>query len=705
MRNLQFVLSSSETQTQLFKASARRRIWSLAKVITNHRGLEWFLVGVVIAAGLAFRWANLDAIGFWCDEAESSINALTILQKGYPTDHYLGLPIYENTLVKPWPDSPEYEFKDISYSDKGVAVYHGWFPLYAIAASFALQHLHPDQPKASVEAKYKLEDWKRITRAGRLPGVVFGGIFLVFAFIAGTAFYGRDAGWIALLSLSFHPGHAWLSTQARYYSAALAISTGCCLMVWMMVSKRRWRDFLVGSLLFVLLFHTHLLSFAVACTMFGLLLPIIIYRNPRDLVKIAAFGAIVAAGTVPWFFLTDFYRHQIGIPRGWSLVSLPADFLHFPPCEPIMLGIPCLFALLVLVAWASSSVPARVKAPLLDSLLPLSFLAAWAACGYALFLLFMPAASFFNINISYWGPGHLVIPVIAAALIRAALARFLRQSPSTVHPAADEVLACGISSPFIATFNESFPMWAMAAGLLLAAWYSLDSPTKPGTQWFDLNQIASRLRAMNLQKDTRFYASPGDNLVLSFYMGLPIQSIAPVRKKFLDSYPGDVVLVQRRVFDRDPGAIGPKELETAAAQSGHSLSGPDAEVLSALLRTRDFRQTVVRNVTGAPAVVENVPSFAATAYQRHEEQSRVDAARIASSLMTRGFPIANYIEFGEVFCYRFVDPNSRRGPKLNYAARLRGAQSYVLTQSGTLIYRSPGRRPRDAGGIDFTFVK
>jgi hypothetical protein len=113
--------------------------------------------------------------------------------------------------------------------------------------------------------------------------------------------------------------------------------------------------------------------------------------------------------------------------------------------------------------------------------------------------------------------------------------------------------------------------------------------------------------------------------VLSFYTGLPFQSIAPVRKTFLDRYPGDVVLVERGIFYWDPGAIGPKELETAAAQSGQRLSGEDAEGLSARLRSRDFRQTVVSHVADEPAIPEQVPSFAAAAYLRFQDQSRAAA--------------------------------------------------------------------------------
>jgi hypothetical protein len=100
--------------------------------LSRRRALEAALVLLVIAAAVARRVEFLDYRPFWVDEAESSINALTILQHGVPVDHYLGIPIYENTLVKPWPGNPEYEFKDISYSERGLATYHGWLPLYSM---------------------------------------------------------------------------------------------------------------------------------------------------------------------------------------------------------------------------------------------------------------------------------------------------------------------------------------------------------------------------------------------------------------------------------------------------------------------------------------------------------------------------------------------------------------------------------------------
>src|SRR5260370_37239274 len=92
--------------------------------------LELCLVGVVLVYGLLLRSWDLGSRPYWVDEAETGINALTILKHGLPVDHYLGLPIYENTLSRTWPESREYAFKDSSYSDRRLAIFHGWLPLY-----------------------------------------------------------------------------------------------------------------------------------------------------------------------------------------------------------------------------------------------------------------------------------------------------------------------------------------------------------------------------------------------------------------------------------------------------------------------------------------------------------------------------------------------------------------------------------------------
>ena len=64
----------------------------------------------------------------------------------------MGEPIYENTLSVPWPESAEYEFRDSSYSEKGLAVYHAWLPPYAIAAALKLAGIEPDAPSPAEAA-------------------------------------------------------------------------------------------------------------------------------------------------------------------------------------------------------------------------------------------------------------------------------------------------------------------------------------------------------------------------------------------------------------------------------------------------------------------------------------------------------------------------------------------------------------------------
>jgi len=111
-------------------------------------GRQQLLLFLILAWAFGLRAWRLDGSLFSVDESESTINALTILDRGVPTDRYLGLPIYENTLTEPWPESPEYEFRDLSYSSRGLAVYHGWLPLYSIAASLKAFGIRPDRADA-----------------------------------------------------------------------------------------------------------------------------------------------------------------------------------------------------------------------------------------------------------------------------------------------------------------------------------------------------------------------------------------------------------------------------------------------------------------------------------------------------------------------------------------------------------------------------
>src|SRR5262249_42444393 len=258
---------------------------------TMSRG-EYVLLVMVLAYGTLLRAGNLGAKPFRVDEAESSINALTILQYGVPVDHYLGLPLYENTLIRPWPESDEYEFKDSSYSERGLVVYHGWLPLYVLAATYALAGVSPDEDPAAVRVQHSATEVRRRTVIGRLPGVLFGVVFLLALFAAAREWYGPDAAWAALAAGVVCEPAIYFARQARYYSATLALGVGAALVIGRVARRGQWGDFLLAALAAVLLFHTHTLSFFAAGAAALLTLPRLT-SHPQLGAKLAAAVVIV----------------------------------------------------------------------------------------------------------------------------------------------------------------------------------------------------------------------------------------------------------------------------------------------------------------------------------------------------------------------------------------------------------------------------
>ncbi len=638
--------------------------------------IEWLLAFSVIAAGTAVRMRYLDASPFWVDEAESSINALTILQNGYPTDSYLGMPIYENTYLRAWPESSEYEFRDSSYSENHFAIYHGWLPLYSIAGSFALLGIRPDVADASRSPKHTLAEEKRRTKAGRLPGVLFGSLFLLALFVGGRVFYGRDAGWAALILGSVNPYHIELSRQARYYSAQLTLTTACCIVLWLLVREGKWKHVYLVAVCFILLFHTHLLSFLTAVIMFVLLTPFIIRRNSDWVRKISAVAALVAIGTVPWIIITEFYRDQSRIPRAWTLLNLPVDLFRYPPIKMWALVIGTMIAMLS--AWIvllNPRVSYRISSPFRQLWPVLLFLAGWGICGYAVFLTCMPAVSFTNtrLNLSYWGPLFLLGSAMSAAVARALAPRISI-----------------IVSP------------AVMFLLYMSGGHNLEFVKPPGGYgWPTYTAIFNELSARGVDSKTKIYAAPNDHLTLTFYSGLPIQDITPVRKSFLDSYRGNIVYIDPRISVYT-GLLTPERVQEAAFRYGQTMSRHTAERWSLLLSTRHYRETMTQIIDpGETPELETLPPFAQELLIAQDSEVESVFSNFGYELVTRGFKISDWSDWCRVLKYRYVDPESRRGIRANYADRFRGAGAVILALPAPVaIYYSSW--PRDAGPGTFT---
>src|SRR6516165_7554005 len=190
--------------------SNAQRIAPGAPVVRSQSSTHIWVLSILLLTGLACRIYDLGRLPLWSDEAESSVNAFTILERGVPADTYQGQPIYENWMVKPWPGNSEFEFRDISYNDRGVAVYHAWLPLFSIALSFRLLGITPARAGA-MRPQYSAAERRRRTIAARLPSVFFGMLCILGFYLAGSRLQSRGTGLIAAFLGTFLAVHIWYS--------------------------------------------------------------------------------------------------------------------------------------------------------------------------------------------------------------------------------------------------------------------------------------------------------------------------------------------------------------------------------------------------------------------------------------------------------------------------------------------------------------
>ncbi|MBX3471777.1 MAG: hypothetical protein KF878_33390 [Planctomycetes bacterium] len=624
------------------------------------RGARWrrgALLAAVVAAGLGLRAHGVARTPLSLDEAESALNALTILERGVPVGVYAGQPLYENTLLRPWPESLEYEFRDLSYSDRGLAVYHGWLPLYAQALSFALAGVSPD-PAPAADAvprpRHDEAEVQRRTVAARAPALVFSALFIVAAWLAGRAMLGPDAALAAAALAAFAGPCVRVGAQARYYSATLLLSTACCLAIWRLGQRGRRRDAALLALALVLLFHTHAMTAAAACAVAALWLPLTLGR--RAVGRLALVAALTGLGVVPWLLLTGALD---ALPR----VPAARDLLTLEDARDYLLGRPGLVNLVVAAAatpvlarasWGGARVAARAARPA-------ALLALWIVAAGVAFVALAPAPSFYlwRLTLGFGGPALVLAALLACAAGRAA----------------------GLPRVIPALVLGALALVGTARALAAAR------PDDGG-----LGLALAHLRQADLAPGARLYATPDQHLRLTLYAGVPVQSIAPVRREFLDDHPGEVVLL-----DGCPTRIGvdPALIEEAAREDGRSVSPAAARAWSQALRDRLMREDAAAAAASITPPLEPLAPYLVRALERARAGARpLPGADLhwQNPAMYRGHEATSRRRAWQVFCYRFVDPDRRSDAHANYARRLREARATVLP-SGWVVYQAPARQP------------
>ena len=634
-------------------------------------GTEWLLLLGFLVAGTWLRVIDIADRPLQVDEAESSINALTILEHGYPTDTYMGMPIYENTLSVPWPESEEYEFKDSSYSDEGVAIYHAWLPLYSIAAALKLAGIEPDPPTTSLHPRHADEDFGYRTMVPRIPSVIYGVLFMLAMFGLGRATGGAVGGWTALLLASFTQVVVNLGSPARYYSATMAFSALAGLTLWRLCEHGRRRDYVAHGVVMALLFHTHVLS----CFVLGLVsltrLPKLMRAKgdwrPGFLPGAAICGAVFATGVLPWILATGFPGDAGEIPKAFTVMDLPGDLVSLSGQRasqliPIAIG----------VLWVLSATTLRDRLPRwwTGPVQPvgeaLIHFLIWGLIAFFAFSFLIPLISYFPERMSMM----LAVPklMFIALLISAAVEYGARARSRAVAPLA-------------------------ALALLIASGRSANLIKKHEMEKSALPVIAAHLRGQEFDDQARIYSEPNQQLVLQYVLGIPAQAIAPVRKEFLDRYPGEIVFLDWPKFVKNWPESRVRSVLGEAELTAQELN---AAALAREIEIGDVREDILRR--GA-TVVGPAPIDLPDRILEERARERVQPVRgWWTGIPTFfGFEIPDHDFAWKVFFYRFVDPEARSGSGANYADRLRGAEATILPGAAGVLYRAPNQAETTKG--------
>jgi uncharacterized membrane protein len=620
--------------------------------------LQRLLLAAVLVYGTALRSWELGASPLWADEAESSINALTILQHGVPVGSYLGVPIFENTLTRFWPENQEYEFRDTSYSDRGLAVYHGWLPFYAIAASFAAYGITPDEPSSSFAVRHSPEEMHRRTVAARLPSVVFGLVFLVGVFLAGRELYGLDAACAALVAGAVSTTTITLARQARYYSLTLALSAMCALMVARLMNRGARRDFVLSGVVFALLFHANILAFVGAGAAFALLIPFLVRRD-RIVGNLACFGGIVTAGILPWVLAAGFLGAAFDRPMARELLAW-SDIADYALDRVVFVVIAAATLVWVFATWRPSKrISQRFTVAFAHGRSGFVFLAAWASVAFVAFIVLIPAASYFYSRLTLV---ILVPALLFGAMLAAAIGRTVMPRHSVL-----------VGTPLL--------ILLLYSGGKTTFWWPHFLPGQP-----QIFAVIDHLRGLDIPAGTRLYADAGVGLPLMFYSGLPFRNVLPVRRSFLDSYPDELLIVEGPRVE----SLSWVDVTERFREQGTVVVAADARRIARRFSEQAARERVESRVARTYPVAS--PALELTVLAPVERRKTTAGVQRmieeSGNPMFRGFEIRDYAELWQVFFYRFVGPHERMGEKLNYAGRIRHARAFVLPE-GWVVIRCP----------------
>ena len=614
-------------------------------------------VGLLVLVAIGLRGYRLGSPVLGVDEAESALNALTIVADGVPGDHFLGQPLYENTLVRPWPENAEYEFRDISYSDRGLAVYHSWLPLYSIAAAFRLAGVTSDVARDGTllrdASRAEFDYW---TAVPRMPAVVFSAILVVAVWYLGLRMHSYSAAIALAFAAATSNFFVYSGRLSRYYSATLTGSTLCGLAIWNAWRRGRLSDHALAGLAVGVLFHIHSVSAVAMGALYVAAAPLG-RRQSRLWLRVLTAGSAGAALVFPWAIWSGLLSQTSWMPPARDYIDLSLVLRSLPNTNPIVWAeLVVGFVWFTVATRRGSRVSDRWRQPIVDASAGIYFAAAWMTVSYLCFLLLMPAASFFpyRLKLVVAVPGLLVMTLFAAALSRA------------VRPAANYLPVAGLAALLVVT-GQLPP--------------NLPRPSPSPYEGSFLN-LVSVLRGWPLAPDGRIFASPNDHLILTYYSGRPVQSIAPVRREWLDRFASDLLIVEAPRY----AVPGVTEVQEIARRQGRMMNEIEAEsrALDAFQLANGLDlQTSGAFVVSPPRMPDGLDQ--ALIDLVHEVTRGEVMSWVSGTPLGRGQTLADWHDMRAAFFYWFSNPHLRTGAGLNYRACRARAHTYLHSSGFALL--------------------
>jgi hypothetical protein len=390
-------------------------------------------------------------------------------------------------------------------------------------------------------------------------------------------------------------------------------------------------------------------------------------RGKKVFHKLLLLAIIVGIGTIPWAIYTGFFNAALDIPKAWTLLDLPIDIIRFTLQKEPFIVITVAFGLvwLLLGLFLSTRIPTRFVKPITDCSGSILFLAAWTAIGFLSFVIVMPAASFFTgrLAVVMAVPSIVLVSITVTAACQVITTRYL-----------DILVIFLVVAAFTATGQVNIVQY----------WHS--KPTHdPHLSLIDIMQ------KWDFHPKTRIYSTPNDHLIFTYYSGLPVQSIAPVRKSFLDSTESDILII-----DTFSGGL-PLPIDATlveAERMGIALSETETEKLLNRLNIALVREELEGKVAKLwppqreLSLLERQIASQQVLYRilHLQEQALIEAP------ILRGYDAWNQRDWWYIFLHRFSDVAAHWRENRNYLDRIRSSTALILPWGWTIYdcgYQSP----------------